>query len=163
MREKVWYELVHTKMGDHYLSLYLNRQKTVRKYYTIFILVFSVSGIFSWAFWSSIPAVIACGCMGVMQLIKLTENQIIPSENDISNVSELRSMFISYFNDLEKLWADNEAGRITDEKMTQEFYRLRKVGAKIEETDNKLNIRDIRKLRVRSDIQTRNYLSQYHN
>jgi len=163
MRDKIWYEMTHTKMGDHYLSLYLNRQRAIKKYYTIFVLVFSVGGVFSWAFWSSIPTVIACASMGLMQLIRLTENQFLLTDNDISKVGDLRSLFISYFNELEKLWVDSESGRITDEKVSEEFYLLRKMGAEIEASDNKLHIKDIKTLREKADIQTRNYLIQYHN
>jgi len=150
-------------MVDNYLSLYLHRQHMIKKYYAIFVLVFSAGGVFSWPLWSSLPAVIACGLIGFMQLIKLTENQLIPSDNTISKVCDLRGMFISYFNELEKLWSDSKAGRITEEQVSEEFYRLRKAGAEIEAADNRLHIKDILSLRDKADIQTRNYLTQYHS
>jgi len=162
MRDKIWYEMMHTKFGDNYLALYLNRQRTIRKWYIVFMLVFSTSGIFGWTIWTAIP-VIACGLIAIMQLARLIENQFILTDTDLDKVAELRNQYISYFNKLEKLWTDFYADRLTEQQVTEQFYQLRQIGADIEATDNKLHINKIKTLCDTADTETRNYFNQYHS
>ncbi len=162
MRDKIWYEMMHTKYGDAFLALYLNRQRTIRKWYIVFMLLFSTSGVLGWKLWVAIP-IIACGLIAVMQLVRLIENQFILTDNDLDKVSDLRNRYISYFNKLEKLWTDFNAKRLTEEQATDQFYQLRQVGADIEAFDNKLHISKIKKLCNIADTETRNYFNQYHS
>lgn len=162
MEDKIWYEMVHTKYGDTYLALYLNRQRIIRKWYSVFMLLFSTSGILGWKLWTVIP-VIACGLISAMQLVKLIENQFILTDSDLEKVSELRNRYISYFNKLEKLWTDFDAKRLTEEQATEQFYQLRQVGAEIEAYDNKLLISKIKKICDKADLDSRNYFNQYHS
>lgn len=161
MKEMIWYEMTHVKFGDNYLAHYLNRQKLIRKWFKILILIFSTSGVLGWKVWEYIP-IVACVLIAIVQLISLVENQIIPTDQDIEKVAKLRNKYIAYFNKLEKLWKDYKAKKIDETKISEEFYLLRKTGASIEAIDNKLNIRRIKVLYDKADIETRNYLNQYH-
>lgn len=162
MTDKIWYEMVHTKFGDNYLANYINRQKTIRKWFKIFTLVFSTSGILGWTIWEYAP-IIACGLIAVMQIVTLIENQIILSDQDIENISGLRNKYIYYFNKLEKLWTELQNKKINEHTASEQFYKLRQIGADIEATDNKLHINgQIKPLLDKADVETRNYFSQYH-
>ncbi len=156
--------MVHTKFGDNYLAGYLSRQKRTRKLFKIFTLIFSTSGVFGWAFWEYIP-IIACGLIALMQLVTLIENQIVPSDQDIDDIAGLRNKYIQYFNKLERLWIDFQNNNITEQTACEQFYQLRQtIGADIQETDNKLNINgNITLVKKKADLETTNYINQYHS
>jgi hypothetical protein len=162
MRDKIWYEMTHIKYGDTYLAYYLFRQKTIKKWFKILTLVFSASGVLGWKFWDGFP-VIACILISVLQLFNLVENQIIISEKESEKISNLRNKYVSYFNSLEKLWIDFDADRLNEQEATEQFYQLRQVGLEIEALDNELHIRKIKKLCQKADLETRDYIIQYHS
>ena len=85
MRDRVWYEMVETKYGEIYLSLYLDLQKDLKRYIKIATLVFSGSGVFGWAFWEPL-AWFACIIIVIIQLIALIENQIVRSEAELEEI-----------------------------------------------------------------------------
>jgi hypothetical protein len=162
MREKIWYEMVHIKYGDSYLAHYLFRQKSIRKWFKILILVFSTGGVFGWKIWEGVP-IIACALIAVFQIFNLIENQIIISDKEIEKISVLRNKYVSYFNKLEKLWSDFNADRFDEKEATEQFYILRNDGADIEALDNELDVRNIKNLCGKANLESRNYISQYHS
>lgn len=84
-------------------------------------------------------------------------------EFDDGGGKEKRNKYVLYFNKLEKLWSDFDAERFDEKEATEQFYILRKDGADIEALDNELDIRTIKKLCGKADIESRNYISQYHS
>jgi hypothetical protein len=163
IRNKIWYDLVHTKYGDEYLVLYLGRQRMFRKWFKVLTILFSASGIFS-AFQSAkIPTIISCSIIGIVQLITSIENFIIHSEDDLDNLSKLRIQYYDRTNKLEELWNSFSIKKITDEEATTEFFNLRKSAKEIEELDNKLNVRTFQKLKNKANVITNNYLNTYYN
>lgn len=160
---KIWYDLVHTKYGDEYLVLYLGRQRTFRKWFKILTIIFSASGVFS-AFQSAkIPTIISCTIIGIVQLITSIENFVIHSEDDLDNLSKLRLHYYDRTNKLEELWNSCKNQKLSDEEATNIFFNLRKSAKEIEELDNKLNVRSIKKLKQIANINTNNYLNTYYN
>ncbi len=163
IQTKIWYDLVHTKFGDEYLVLYLGRQRTIRKWFKILTILFSASGIFS-AFQSAkIPTIISCIAIGLVQVTTSIENFIIHSEDDLDSLSKLRLLYYDRTNKLEELWNSLQISKISNEEATTEFFNLRKSAKEIEELDNKLNVRNFKKLKSVADINTRTYLNTYYN
>ena len=163
IQTKIWYDLVNTKFGDEYLVLYLSRQRTIRKWFKILTILFSASGIFS-AFQSAkIPTIISCIAIGVVQVATSIENFIIHSEDDLDSLSKLRLLYFDRTNKLEELWNSLQTSKITSEEATTEFFNLRKSAKEIEKLDNKLNVRNFKKLKVFADNNTRTYLNTYYN
>lgn len=159
---KIWHDLVDSKYGDEYLILYLKRQKAIRKWFKIFTIIFSASGIFS-AFQSAkIPTIVSCSLIGIVQLFTSIENFIIHSEDDLDRLSKLRLLYYDRTNRLEKLFDDLIAKKKTDEEATDVFFDLRESSKEIEDLDNKLNIRNFKKLIIIADTNTRNYLKSYY-
>lgn len=156
--------MLHTMFGSNYLAGYLGLQKTKRKWYKIFTLTFSTGGVLGWPLWEYAP-IIACILITVMQLVTLLENHIVPSDQDIENVADLRNKYITYFNKLEKLWTDLEKKVIDEHTAREQFYHLRQfIWTDIEAKDNELNINDnVKSLKSKADTQTRNYFKQYHS
>ncbi|QNF31219.1 hypothetical protein HUW51_00235 (plasmid) [Adhaeribacter swui] len=161
MNEKIWYELVHYKHGDDYLILYLNRLKKTRKTTNLLSVIFSTTGIFSWKLWLYLPA-ITSGLTALIQLFKMIENQVIPTDKDIEQIAILRNMYFAYWNKVEKLWIEFKSNKIDDEVVRNKFFELREEAKEIEVLDTKLCIQTIVKLQDQADIITNNYLKQYH-
>ena len=163
MDEKLWYEFVHTKYGDCYLSLYLSRQNSIRKWVKILTLIFSTSGILGWRIWKQ-PEVteVSCILIAIVQLFHLIENQIVRSDSEIAKIIELRALYFKQCNKLEQLWIEFRAGRLDEKPVADEFFKLRDEAAKIEKLDDNLNIKQRKKLMNKAHKQTINYISQYH-
>ncbi|SDT43790.1 hypothetical protein SAMN05216490_3479 [Mucilaginibacter mallensis] len=162
MEEKIWYELLHTKFGDCYLNVYLESQKSIKKWVKIATLLFSSSGIMGWAFWKDAP-IVSCIVITIIQLFNLVQKQIILSDIEIAHIANLKGLFFSHFNKVEKLWVDYRAGRITEEAASESFYKLRKEYVKIEKLDTKLNVKERDYLKKRAKKHIDAYISQYHN
>ncbi|MFN6945066.1 MAG: hypothetical protein ACK4ND_08960 [Cytophagaceae bacterium] len=164
IRDNIWYDMIHLKHGEVYLAHYLGLQKTIRKWFKIITLIFSGSGIFSWAIWGSGTfAVIACIVIAVIQILSLIEGQIIANESDLEKIGLLRNKYLSYFNKVEKLWVDFNAKRISETEATEKFFKLRKKSEQIEVLDNELHIIKLGILIKASDTDVRNYIDQYHS
>ena len=163
IKNKIWYDLVHTKFGDEYLCLYLGRQRTIRKWFKILTIIFSASGIFSAFKSAQIPTVISCLFIGLVQIFTSIENFIIHSEEDLDKLSKLRLLYYDRTNKIEELFNSLVTNKISVEESTNEFFNLRKSAKEIEELDNKLNVRTFKKLEIKANTSTNNYLNTYYN
>ena len=161
MEDKIWFEFVHYKHGDDYLILYLKKLKKIRKNVNIWTLILSSSGVFSWTIWAYLP-VITSIITALIQLFRLIENQIIPVDKDIEQISKLRDMYFDHSNKLEKLWIKYSTKVINETEATECFFELREIAKDIKTLNNKINIQEIIKLQDKADINTVNYLNQYH-
>lgn len=162
IEKKIWYDLVHTKNGDEYLIMYLGRQRNFRKWFKILTIIFSASGIFSAFKSAQIPTIISFTVIGIVQLITSIENFIIHSESDLDKLSKLRMLYYNRVLKLEELWDSFYREKISDEDATNQFFELRKSANEIEELDNLLNVRTIKKLKNLAKVKTTNYLNTYY-
>lgn len=161
MRKKIWYDMVQIKYGEVYLSLYLDFQKDLKRYIKIATLIFSGSGVFGWAFWEPL-AWIACIVIAVIQLIGLIENHIVRSDNELEEISVLRSMYLKYLTKLEELWYDFENDTKKEKKVKGVFFKLKDTDfVAIEKLDDKLSIKPWKKLKNKADIRTREYFNNF--
>ncbi len=158
---KIWYDLVHAKKGDEYLVLYLCRQRDIRKYFKIGTIVFSAGGAMGWTIWNPIAG-LACAVIALTQLFGSIESFLIHTEDQLDTLSKLRLLYYDRANRLEELWHDLAKGNITDEKASKIFFGLRKSAQEIEELDNKLNIKKVKKLDAEAQYKTKVYLDTYH-
>lgn len=163
MNEKIWFEMVDRKYGEIYLTKYISLQRALKKTFTILTLLISVSGILGWKYFENY-AWLAFIAISIMQLFTLIENQLIRSEKEVEEISNLRMMYTKYFNKLEQLYTEFYFNRITEENATNQFFELRKTDwEKIEELDCKLDIKKFNGLMNKTDIETNQYLNKYHN
>ncbi len=162
MREKIWYEMIDIKYGEIYLSKYLGLQRTLKKVFKILTLLISLSGILSWKYFEKYVWV-AFILIAIVQLLLLIENQIIRSDKEIEEISNLRMMYTRYFNKLEVLWTKYHFNRIKENKAMDTYFNFRQSDwEKIEELDCKLNIKKFKKLMKKTEIETNNYLKKHH-
>ncbi|MBU2922318.1 hypothetical protein KO504_13275 [Winogradskyella psychrotolerans] len=162
MTNKVWYELTNIKYGEIYLTKYLGLQRTLKKTFQILTLLVSLSGILGWKYFESYVWV-AFILIALVQLLLLVENQIIRSDKEIDEISNLRMMYTKYFNKLEVLWTKHQYDQLKKKKVMQEYFDLRQsYWEKIEELDCKLNIKRYKTLMEYTEIETNHYLNKYH-
>lgn len=162
MTNKIWYEMVNMKYGEIYLSKYLGVQRTLKKSFQILTLFVSLSGILGWKYFENYVW-IAFILIAIVQLLLLIENQIIRSDKEIEEISNLRMMYTRYFNKLEMLWTKYQHDQIKDKKAMSDYFELRQSDwENIEELDCKLNIKRYKKLMNKTEIETNHYLNKYH-
>lgn len=163
MADKIWYEMVNMKYGEIYLSKYLGVQRTLKKSFQILTLIVSLSGILGWKYFENYVWV-AFILIAIVQLLLLIENQIIRSDKEIEEISNLRMMYTRYFNKLESLWTKYQYDQTKEKKALSKYFELRQSDwEKIEELDCKLNIKRYKRLMNHTEIETNHYLNKYHN
>lgn len=162
MTNKIWHEMVNMKYGEIYLSKYLGVQRTLKKSFQILTLLVSLSGILSWKYFEKYVWIVFV-LIAIIQLLLLIENQIIRSDKEIEEISNLRMMYTRYFNKLEILWTKYQHDQIKDKKAMSDYFELRQSDwENIEELDCKLNIKRYKKLMNKTEIETNHYLNKYH-
>lgn len=124
MRDRIWHELTTAKFNCEFLSLYETRGRNILKYFNITILAFSSGGILGWPIWDKIPG-IACIVVCAVSLIKLLQPQLIMSEVQIKNISDIGQFYNRYYNKIERIWYDLEGGKIDSEKAKKKLYKLK--------------------------------------
>lgn len=155
--------MVHAKYQEIYLAYYISKQKSFKKWVKIMTLIFSTSGIFSWAIWNSgVLALIALIAISLIQLVDLIKNELTTSEEEMEALGDFRNKHVIYFNKLEKLWVEFENEEIQEQKVKNKFYELRNLKEEIEALDNKLHLRNTKSLKNKTEIETEEYLNQFH-
>ncbi len=163
IRITIWNEFLNTYYGSEYLVFYLSRQKTVRKWFKILTILFSVSGIFNATFSKTIPTIISCTAIGIVQILTSIENFIIHSDSDIEKLSELRMLYWDKSKELEKMFYLMQANKINSDEAANKYFALKDVSKKIEELDTKLNVRTYKKLKLKAEAKYKTYLKNIFN
>jgi len=154
--------MTNIKYGEIYLTKYLGLQRTLKKSFQIMTLIVSLTGILGWKYFEDYVW-IAFILIAIVQLLLLIENQIIRSDKEIEEISNLRMMYTRYFNKLEILWTNHQYEQIKEKKAMKEYFELRQSDwENIEELDCKLNIKRYKKMRNHTEIETNHYLNKYH-
>ena len=155
--------MVNMKYGEIYLTKYLGLQRNLKKGFQIMTLIVSASGILGWKYFENY-AWIAFILIIIMQLLLLIENQLIRSDKEIEDISNLRMFYTKYFNKLEKLWTDYYCDRMTKNESMDKYFEFRDTDwIRIEELDCKLNIKRYKLLMNKTEAETNNYLNRYHS
>ncbi|MBN8673637.1 MAG: hypothetical protein J0L56_05860 [Chitinophagales bacterium] len=160
VRNTIWYDFLNAKFGGEYLILYLKRERKVKKWFKILTIIFSAGGIFSAFKDFKIPTIIMLSAIGVVQIASLLEEHIMHSENDMQQICKLRLMYLDWEQELEKLFSNYES--MTEETAKGRLFELRESSKKIEELDNKINIRIYKSLKDKTDQDVRNYINTYY-
>jgi hypothetical protein len=78
-----------------------------------------------WKVWEHLPLV-ACAIIAAVSLLRLLQPHLIMNEKQLKNLDDIHRFYSDYYNDIEKLWFDFEADRISEEKVTNIFFELKK-------------------------------------
>jgi len=163
MKDKIWYEMVNMKYLEIYLGKYLSFQRTVKKAFKIFTLVASISGILGWKYFENYISIVLA-LIALIQILLLVESEIIRSDKEIEEISNLRMMCTRYFNKLERLWNESFFEMIPDIDAMNKYFDLRVSDwERIEEINCRINIKEYRFFSKDTERKTNLYLNKYHN
>lgn len=145
----IWYEMVHAKYWEQYLSDYTGFKITRRKWLNIIILMLSTIGASSWSAWKLLPEgtewlpSLIFGIMGIVQVFNVFQKNITVENTTLESLYRLRSMYISYFNKLERLFIELETNKESENELIEKYYKIRETVYPIEELKDSLNITQI--------------------
>jgi hypothetical protein len=159
MRTRIWDELAQAKHHEFYCVLLLARQKQWLNYFNMFTLALSSAGIMGWTIWKSLP-LISCIIISAVQLMKLLQIHLIPSDKQIEKLDFITDFYFVYYNNIEKLWYDYNNNRISEEIAQEKYYEIKGT----EKDVNKV-IKEIIKsvnntIRKKADFETIGYLNR---
>jgi hypothetical protein len=161
----IWYEMIHAKYWEQYLSDYTGLKITKRKWLNITILMLSTIGASSWSAWKLLPEgtewlpSVIFGIMGVVQVFNVFQKNITVENTTLESLYRLRSMYISYFNKLERLFIESEAHKYSQNELIEKYYKIRETVYPIEELKDSLNITQIEMLDKNIEGKVMNYLN----
>jgi hypothetical protein len=162
----IWYEMVHAKYWEQYLSDYSGYKIDYRKWSNIIILLFSTIGASSWAAWKLLPEgnvwvpSIIFAITGVTQLISIFQKNVVADNGTLQSLYKLRTLYISYFNKLEKLFIELDSLKYSEKDLIQKYYELRETVYPIEELKDALNINQMDKIDKKIMDRVNNYLEE---
>ena len=70
----------------------------------------------------------------------------------------MTDFYFDYFNKLEQLWFDFTKSRITEKELQTKFYKLKDTESEINKIVNEIVKRTNKKIKKKTEIETRNYL-----
>lgn len=160
MRTRIWNELGQIKCNQFYCIYLLARQKRRLNYFNMITLLFSTAGIMGWGVWKEVPFV-ACAIISSMQILKLLQVHIIPSDKEIEKLDSVSDFYFDYCNSMEQLWYGQE--RLSEVELEEEYYEIKKS----EKDINKI-LKDVlksvnRKLHEKANSETLIYLNTNFN
>jgi len=163
IRDIVWNELNQTKFNEFYISLLLDKKKAFKNYYLIFTLIFSTGGVLSWKVWENAPLA-ACALLALVQIFNLIQSKVVLGDNELNDLSLLRSNCIAKFNELEKLWVESFMPENNEQSKDaiEEFYTIRKTYLSIVSLEDKLTIYSNGSVYKKADEKARAYFEYFH-
>lgn len=125
-------------------------------------LALSGAGIMGWPFWKSLP-LIACVIISFVQLLKLLQTHIIPSDKQIEKLDYVSDFYFEYYNNIEKLWYDYDKERISDEVAQDRYYTLKATEKDVNKVLKEI-VKSVNKaIKNRADLETSGYLHRTFN
>lgn len=146
MRKVLWYEMVHAKFWEQYLAEYTTYKLDYRKWYNIITMILSVVGAATFPLWKITPEnspyvpSIIFGLMAIAQILAVFQKNMAVDNEQLQGIIKLRSLYIIYFNSIEKLYIENEEDKYTEEELKEKYYQQRETTIPIEALKDSLNI-----------------------
>lgn len=162
IEELVWYELVHAKYWEQYISDYTGSKIDWRKWYNIIAILFAIAGGSTWGLWKTLNfewvTPVMFGLMGIAQALSAIQKNVIIDNDTIQSLTKLRSSYISYFNKLERLFIKIEDKQLSKEQIEEEYFLLRESVYAIEELKDTLNISQLKNIDKKVENRVIGYL-----
>lgn len=157
----IWYEMVHAKFWEQYLSDYALYKFDYRKWFNIITMIISVIGASSFPIWKLtennewVPSIIF-GLMAVAQVLAVFQKNMVSSNEQIEGMIKLRCLYIEYFNKMEHLYIMKN--QYNEEELIGMYYKLRSETIPIEKLKDSLNIRPYKRLIKKGETKAEEYL-----
>jgi hypothetical protein len=156
MRERIWFELTQAKHDHTSATFLLAQRRNHIMWFNIVVLLFSSGGIMGWKIWEYCP-VISCIIITMIQLLRLIQPHILPTEKNIEKLEEVIDFYFDYSNEIEKLWLDHFNHRIDDKFAQDKFYELKEKEKAINKKTNEI-VKDVSmRIKKKTDKEVRQY------
>lgn len=162
MRERIWAEMVDSKYKTCYLGFYLSKQRERNKYYNIFILIFSTTGVLGWSVMKELPLISSIIVMA-MSIIKILGTEIVPSDNTFKKIEKAIDLYCDHFNKIENLWYDFERESINEVKAQKKFYEIMKGEKEMNKIVNEIFKDGNEKIQTKAELHSNNYFNNVFN
>ena len=162
MYDRLWNEIALIKYHYEYIILYLDWHKSIRKWIKITTTLFSAGGVFGWKIFETTLPQIACSGIAIIQLLTLVEGHIYMSDDKMEKGAEMKVTLHEYLLKLEEAWYKVRRSKLNEDELANIFFELKnKYGTKIQELENKVDLRDKKKLMLKADKYMRDYLELF--
>lgn len=163
IEELVWYEFVHAKYWEQFLSQYSGYKIDWRKWFNIGTIILSVVGASSWKLWELVSVYewvtpMVFGLVALTQVFGALQKEMVIDNDTLSSIYRLRGLYISYANKLEKLYIEILDKNLTRDEIEQQYFAIRETVYPIEELKDSLNIKQLKKADEKSMEETSRYL-----
>lgn len=162
----IWHEMVQARSWEQYISEYTGRRLDRKKQYSILAIIFAIAGGSTWGLWKVLNVEwvtpLMFGLMGVSQVLSAIQKDIVVDADTLDKLSKLRGMYISYFNNLQKLQLQVEDDRLSKDEKENHFFALREATIPMQSLKDIINIRDIKKLNKKVVKRVEVFLASTH-
>lgn len=162
MRDRIWAEMVDSKYKICYLGFYLSKQRTNNKYFNIFILVFSTTGVLGWPILKELPFISSIIVMG-MSIIKLIGTELVPNDNAFKKIEKAIDLYCDHFNKIENLWYEFERESVNETKAQKKFYTIINEEKEMNRLVNEIIKDGNNKIQTKAEIHSTNYFNNIFN
>lgn len=162
----VWAELVHSAYWEQYLSQYVSHKYDKRNLYNVTLLILSTVGASSFSAWKLIPdgekwiPTITLGLIAATQLVAICQKNVVIDDDTARKLRELRIKYLSYLNQIERLYLDIRDKGLSAEEIKDKFFAIRETVYPIEELKDSLNIKKLKKPNERGQYEMEIRLSR---
>jgi hypothetical protein len=167
IEELVWYELIHAKYWEQYISDYTGSKMDWRKFYNIIAISFAIIGGSTWGAWKALDVEwvtpVMFGLMGIAQILSAIQKNVIIDNETIQSLTKLRTSYISYFNKLERLFIKIEDNQLDKFQIEEEYFSLRETVYPIEELKDTLNISKLKTIDKKVEGRVIDYLKSRYD
>jgi len=167
IEELVWYELIHAKYWEQYISDYTGSKMDWRKFYNMIAISFAIIGGSTWGAWKALHVdwvtPVMFGLMGIAQILSAIQKNVIIDNETIQSLTKLRTSYISYFNKLERLFIKIEDNQLDKIQIEEEYFSLRETVYPIEELKDALNISKLKTIDKKVEGRVIDYLKSRYD
>lgn len=161
MRERIWYELCQAKHNTVYVTGLLVKSRKNSKLVSIFLLVFSGTGVLGWKIWETLPFV-SCILVAFISLMQMVLPNLVPGEKQIEKLDSISDFYSNYLNSLERLWLDYEDGEVTETQAKDVFFEIKGSQNKINSSVNEVTSFDDKSLIKKAAREATSYLNKIY-
>lgn len=164
MRGILWHEMYNAKKNDEYIVVYIALLKTSKKFFELSILLLTSTGFIVWLSSknTSIFIGLSTGLAAFLKILELIQDKIVASDEYIKDVIDLRFKWMTYYDNISKIWLNLEHERINNDEASRQFEKLRSKKRDIEIDDSNIKIWQIFFLNNKADLRTNKHMEQYY-
>lgn len=156
MRNKVWYGLSNVYFKAEYSASVSKYASTWGNVYSFFLAFASAASVGAWATWEKYP-VLWASIVAVSQVMHIAK-PYIPFLKQDKEYLEMSYKFRFLFLEYERLWHELENGILSDDEITEEYFKLQRQAVEIDQAHKQSQVPVFKSLIVKASQETKKSL-----